>query len=128
MLRLSPVLKSISVPKGGHTEMDSSHREQASTGLGSLTPTVVLLATIVLVILGVAVPLSGFLCGPLLVLLGVRGRREARAAGLSTIPSEVAILAGFLLIAFSLLIAGVLSMLLPASQRTVPSPRPLPLP
>jgi hypothetical protein len=26
------------------------------------------------------------------------------------------------------LIAGVLSMLLPASQRTVPSPRPLPLP
>lgn len=107
--------------------MDSSHREQTSIRLGSLTPTAVLLATIVLVLLGVAVPLGGFLSGPLLVLLGARGRREARAAGLSTIPSEVAILAGLLVLVSSLLIAGAFSMLLPASQRAVPSPEPLPL-
>lgn len=109
--------------------MGSSHREPAPTVSGSLTPNVMLLATIALVVLAAGVPLSGLLGGPLLVLLGIRGRREARAAGVSTIPSDLAIVAGLLAVVFSLLVAGILSMLVPASgQGPVPSPRPVPLP
>ncbi len=109
--------------------MGWSRREPTPAVSGPLTPTVTLFATIVLVVLAAVVPLSGFLGGPLLVLLGVRARREAKSVGGSTIPSELALLAGLLMIASALLIAGLLGWLLAATGRgPVLSPGPAAVP
>ena len=104
-------------------------REPTSAVSGSLTPTITLFATTALVVLAAVVPFSGFLGGPLLVLLGARSRREARSVGDSTIPSGLALLAGLLVIVSSLLMAGLLGWLLAAVGRgPVLSPSPVAVP
>jgi hypothetical protein len=109
--------------------MGWSRRQPTPSASGSLTPTVTLFATIVLVVLTAVVPISGFLGGPLLLLLGVRARREARSVGTSTVPAELALLAGLLVTVFSFLMAGLLGWLLAAIGRgPVLSPSPVAVP
>lgn len=109
--------------------MSETPFEQSPARSGSLTPAAVLVATLVLVVLTAAVPFSGLVGGPLLLLLGVRGRREARAASVSTIPYEFAILAGLLVIVVALVVAGVLGMLMAVSGKaSAASPTPVAVP
>jgi hypothetical protein len=89
----------------------------------SLSAFVVILATVSVVALAAALPISAIVGGPSLLLIGVRGRREARAAKVSSMASELAILVGALLLFVALAVLGVVGLLLSASGRTdMPNP------
>ena len=106
------------------TPFDPTHARS-----GSLTPAAVLVATLVLVVLTAAVPFSGLVGGPLLLVLGARGRRESHAAGGSTLPFELATLAGTLLIVVAPAVTGALGLLMAVSGRgSAASPTPVALP
>jgi hypothetical protein len=109
--------------------MSGTPFEQTPVGSGSLTSAAVLLATLVLVVLTAAVPFSGLVGGPLLLFLGVRGRRDARAARASTLPFDVAVLAGTLVIGVAVAAAGVLGLLMAVPGTTsAASPTPVVVP
>lgn len=87
-------------------------------GNASLSPNAVLLATVALVVLTVLVPVGAMISGPLLLLLGVLARREARTRSLSTTASELTLAAGILVALVAVAIAFGATSLLPVSVRT----------
>jgi len=72
-----------------------------------------MLAAVAFVVLAVALPISIVIGGPALLSIGVLGRREARAAGASTIVYDVALVTGIALILVAVAVAIAALLLLP---------------
>lgn len=80
--------------------------------------TVAWLAVVVLVVLAVVLPISIVIGGPVLLSIGVLGRREAKAVGASTTAYDVALVAGIVLILVAVAVATAALLLLPVRGGT----------